>query len=131
MGIIIAPLFLAMITIYFTCLSKINTWRKNKQIETHHILGGLFIALILYANIYYPYSVADSVPALGIYLKIPITSFILPFIVLVILRFIKKPWSTILVKSIAISIVITGTLGTIFNSYYFGLLETLDVNVYY
>jgi len=131
MGIILAPLFIGMIVIYFTCFYKVVQWKRNNQIENNNILAGFLLALILYINIYYSYSTAEKVYGLDPFFKIPITSFILPFIVAVVLRFIKKPWSRFLLKSIAISIVITGTLGTIFYPYYFDLLETLNVKTYY
>ena len=131
MGIILAPLFIGTVIIYFICFFKIYKWKTNNLIEINNILAGFLLSLVLYANIYFSYSSAEKVYALDPFFKIPISSFILPFLVLIVLRFIKKPWSIFLVRSIAISIVITGTLGTIFYPYYFDLLTTLGVDVHY
>lgn len=131
MGIILAPLFLGMVIIYFICLFKVYKWKTNNLIKFNNVFAGFLLSLILYANLYFSYSTATKVYGLDPFLKIPTTSFIFPFLVLFVLRFIKKPWSIFLVRSITISIVINGTLGTIFHPYYFDLLATLGVDVHY
>ena len=131
MGIIIVPiLFIAVGTFLLSGIYLVSLMRK-KQISIYNLIGGLCISVLLFLYMYMSYEGKFSEWALSPYIEVPFNLFIYPFVLALILKFIKNDWCYFISKSIVVSIVFSGIITIIFNQQIFGILDILNIEKTY
>jgi len=131
MGIIILPIYIGALIIYFFCGKQIMKWHANEALSISTILFGLLISLIILVGVGLSYYFKERVYAFSPVFRFPFVLFYIPGILALILLKSQNLQIENIAKSIVVSIIFSGVLMLIFHKYTFGILEFLEIEKYY
>ena len=131
MGIIVLPFLLGALVIVGLSIKCLIDLQKTKEISRKELFLGITLSLLLFGLIVLSYLIEGKAWALSPAFRIPIFMVFIPFGIYLVTRASQnqrtKYFSTILL----ISIIITGTLGVIFNNLFFELIDSLGIEKHY
>lgn len=131
MGIIILPFLFVAFCISVYALIKTILLLNSKRITLKEIGRGLILSLILLLLISLSYIIEGRAWVLSPSFRLPIFIVFVPFIIYLSTVFSENNKIKYVSNIVLISLCWTGILGVIFNDFFLGLVNHLNIEVYH